>query len=202
MPTNNDPHAAANGASQSDVFANILGQLGLDELMAESVAQPAGVVSPAVAAPQAQRPPVQRAAAVLPRSASVVPSIDVISGEISRLAHEHTGIIGSLKTRLLGDALKRQQLATLATRIDALNEAEVVKLALYLLGAIRLAMFQATSDSIDAMYRHVGQYEPGSPAYDVGWQIIELNKSYLIETANDVSRRGEERMLRAADLHR
>ena len=59
MPTNNDPHAAANGSSQSDVFANILGQLGLDELMAESVAPPAGVVSPAAPASQAQRPPVQ-----------------------------------------------------------------------------------------------------------------------------------------------
>jgi hypothetical protein len=190
----NTTHNVDQSTAQPDVFADIFARLGVPEI-------PDGAVPDA----PAQRAPVsasRRSVPALPRSATAAPSIDAISGEIRRLTRENTGIIGSLKTKLLGDPVRRQQLATLATRVNGLNYSEEVSLALFLLAAIRLSMFEAVSNSVDAMYRHVAQFDPESPAQEVGWKLIELNKGYLIDLAHEVSQRGEERMLRAVDLDR
>lgn len=194
-PTNGASSVSIDAASIDDLFA----QFGLADATAGDHSAPGapGAVATTPAA-MTQR----RSAPVTPRSPAVVPNIDAISGEIRRLAHEQTGLVGTLKTKLFGDAMKRQQLATLATRIHVLNIGEEIKLVLFLLGAVRLAAFESVTTAIDEMDRQVAMFEPGSPADVVGRQMIQFNMEYMMSLANQVTQVGEGQSLTAAGLDR
>lgn len=135
-----------------------------------------------------------------PRTAPEIVDMDTLRSEVNRLAADQVGLVRTLKFKLFGDDLKRQQFQTIAKRIDAINITQEAKLALLVICATRLVAYRAVGDCIDEMDAIHESYPPDGYAKRTSDRMREQNASHLATLANQLLQKSEIKVARALDL--
>lgn len=122
--------------------------------------------------------------------------------EPQRDVAKRAGLINMIKTKILGNEIQRRQFLSLLRRFELHNITEETRLAIVTAAALRVTASQAVTNAIQTEYDCVMHFDPTSPAAEVGWQMLEKNKIYLVSLADEATQRGINRSLRPVNLDR
>ncbi|MEZ4499139.1 MAG: hypothetical protein R2839_03540 [Thermomicrobiales bacterium] len=97
--------------------------------------------------------------------------------EPQRDVAKRAGLINMIKTKILGNEIQRRQFLSLLRRFELHNITEETRLAIVTAAALRVTASQAVTNAIQTGDDCVMHFDPTSPAAEVGWQMLEKNRS-------------------------